>query len=56
VARDFDLGEGNITATLAAPSQGVAGKFDLADALKTLANLADRLRESERDLPKERKL
>jgi general secretion pathway protein A len=56
VARDFDLGEGNITATLAAPSQGVAGKFDLVDALKTLANLADRLRESERDLPKERKL
>jgi general secretion pathway protein A len=57
VARDFDLGEGNITASLAAPSQGVvAGKFDLVDALKTLANLADRLRESERDLPKERKL
>jgi general secretion pathway protein A len=57
VARDFDLGEGNITASLAAPSPGVAaGKFDLVDALKTLANLADRLRESERDLAKERKL
>jgi general secretion pathway protein A len=33
-----------------------AEKFDLVDALKTLANLADRLRESEQDGPKERKL
>jgi hypothetical protein len=31
-------------------------KFNLVDALKTLANLADRLRESEQDVPKERKL
>jgi len=31
-------------------------KFNLVDALKTLANLADRLRESEQDGPKERKL
>ena len=30
--------------------------FDLVDALKTLANLADRLRESEHGLPKERKI
>jgi hypothetical protein len=30
-------------------------KFNLVDALKTLANLADRLRESEQDVPKERK-
>jgi general secretion pathway protein A len=31
-------------------------KFDLVDALKTLANLADRLREPEQDVPKERKI
>jgi hypothetical protein len=31
-------------------------KFDLVDALKTLANLADRLREPEKDVPKERKI
>jgi hypothetical protein len=31
-------------------------KFDLVDALKTLATLADKLRQSEENLPKERKL
>jgi general secretion pathway protein A len=56
VARDFDLGDNNISATLSAPRPQGADKFDLVDALKTLANLADRLRESEQDLPKERKL
>jgi type II secretory pathway predicted ATPase ExeA len=57
VALDFDLGDGNLSASLTAPSEGaVADKFDLVDALKTLANLADRLRESEQELPKGRKL
>jgi hypothetical protein len=56
VARDFDLGDNNISATLSAPRPQGADKFDLVDALKTLANLADRLRESEQDVPKERKL
>ena len=38
----------------AAPS---SEKFDLVEALRTLATLADRLRQSEQqDLPKERKL
>jgi hypothetical protein len=36
-----------------APSNGE--KFDLVEALRTLATLADRLRQSEQDLPKERK-
>ena len=31
-------------------------KFDLVDALRSLATLADRLREEEKDLPNERKL
>jgi general secretion pathway protein A len=57
VARDFDLSDGNAAAAMTpvvapAPSE----KFDLVEALRTLATLADRLRQSEQDLPKERKL
>jgi type II secretory pathway predicted ATPase ExeA len=40
----------------AVPQDSSSEKFNLVDALKTLANLADRLRESEQDVPKERKL
>jgi len=53
VARDFDLNERN-----GEPSQDAIRarneKLDIAEALRTLAVLADRLRQSE-DLPKERK-
>jgi len=56
VARDFDLGDG--TATVVTPSApGVAAeKFDLVEALRSLATLAERLREDDTDLPKEGKL
>ena len=57
VARDFDLSD-NIAsgAMTAAPTQSAAAeKFDLVEALRTLATLADRLRQSEQDLSKERK-
>jgi general secretion pathway protein A len=61
VARDFDLGEtsisGNVATTqppvLTAPS---GEKLDLVAALKTLVTLADRLRESDQEAPKEGKL
>jgi general secretion pathway protein A len=66
VARDFDMTGDNHTGNHsngngATPSkpEPIAGsieKFDLLEALKTLATLADRLRQSEQDLPKERKL
>jgi general secretion pathway protein A len=57
VARDFDMNEnGNHGAAGATAPATAAEKFDLLDALKTLATLADRLRQSEQDLPKERKL
>jgi len=58
VARDFDLADGTAGAMIpAAPVQPSAEKFDLVEALRTLATLADRLRQSEQqDLPKERKL
>src|SRR5437879_6519190 len=58
VARDFDLSDNNASAamTVAAPASTTADKFDLVEALRTLATLADKLRQSEQDLPKERKL
>ena len=56
VARDFDL-EDNTTSQLAAvpPPATATERFDLLDALKTLANLAERLRQAEHEAPKERK-
>jgi general secretion pathway protein A len=57
VARDFDLGDNNAAAVMTAPAQTNSnGKFDVVEALRTLATLADRLRDSEQDLPKERKI
>ena len=53
VARDFDLGDSPATLPPPAPSPD---KFDLTEALKTLSNLAERLKEPERELPKEGKL
>src|SRR6266487_3524171 len=57
VARDFDLGDNIASAVVTAPVQSPNGsKFDLVDALRSLATLADRLRQEEKDLPDERKL
>src|SRR5579864_4322302 len=61
VARDFDLGD-NIASGAQTPpppppaSNGNAEKFDLVDALRSLATLADRLREEDKALPEEKKL
>ena len=54
VARDFDLRDESQTAP-AASAPGNIDKFDLAEALRSLASLADRMRDSEHDLTKERK-
>lgn len=57
VARDFDLSD-NIASgamTVPAPPAPSAERFDLVEALRTLATLADRLRQGEQDLSKERK-
>src|SRR5271165_831016 len=58
VARDFDLGDGTAAVGVTTPvvPRTSSEKFDLVEALRTLATLADRLRQSERDLPKEGKL
>ncbi|HWY03915.1 MAG TPA: AAA family ATPase [Candidatus Acidoferrum sp.] len=57
VARDFDLGDNTTSGALPVPAPSPnLDKFDLVDALRSLATLADRLREEEKDLPNERKL
>jgi type II secretory pathway predicted ATPase ExeA len=57
VARDFDLDESPAAgAMLASPLPAGQEKQDLVEALRSLANLADRLSQEEKDLPKERKL
>jgi general secretion pathway protein A len=57
VARDFDLSDSIASGAMTVPAPPAPGteKFDLVEALRTLATLADRLRQSEQDLPKERK-
>jgi len=61
VARDFDLGETTIANNAATAQPTVlttptGERLDLVAALKTLVTLADRLRESEQEAAKERKL
>jgi hypothetical protein len=57
VARDFELGDGSIAGAMSAPGPGQGREnLDLMETLRSLASLADRLREEEKDLPKERKL
>jgi len=57
VRGDFDLSDGSAAAAMIAPVPPSSEKFDLVEALRTLATLADRLRQSEQhDLPKEGKL
>ncbi len=61
VARDFDMNENGAVSNngnngKADPVSAAAQNFDLLEALKTLATLADKLRQSEQELPKERKL
>ena len=58
VARDFDLSDNTSSASMALAPQNPTSleKFDLVEALKTLATLADRLRQSDQEVPKERKV
>jgi general secretion pathway protein A len=57
VARDFDLGDGSSLLAMAPPATAASGnKSDLLEALKTLTDLADRLRDSNPGPPKKRGL
>jgi len=49
-----NVASGAMTVAAQAAAAG-AEKFDVVEALRTLATLADRLRQSETELPKERK-
>jgi len=56
VARDFDLGETRAAEALQPPAAAASpGQFDVAEVLRSLATLADRLRQDEKDLPNEGK-
>jgi len=57
VAKDFDLGDG-IAGGAMTPvvPETSSERFDLVEALRTLATLADKIRQSEHELPKERKI
>jgi type II secretory pathway predicted ATPase ExeA len=57
VARDFDLDDANSLPGMAPPAPAAPGsKIDFIEALKTLTDLADRLRGSEPGPPKKEKL
>ena len=57
VARDFDLSDSSAAGAMSTPPPSVDHrKLDLVDTLRSIASLADRLRDEEKDLPKERKL
>jgi type II secretory pathway predicted ATPase ExeA len=56
VARDFDMGDNSVTGRKAESAPANGDKFDLLEALKTLATLADRLKEADQDVSKERKI
>jgi len=56
VARDFDLNDNARYEAPVAPAVSPENKLDLANAFRSLAALADRLRQEEKDLPEERKL
>jgi hypothetical protein len=57
VARDFDLNDGMAAGVMTPPPPAPSvEKFDVAEALRSLATIADRLRDEDKDLPEERKL
>ena len=57
VARDFDLGDNTTASAMKIPAAlPGAEKFDLVEALRSIATIADRIRQDEKDLTEERKV
>ncbi len=56
VARDLDLADNMAVRAMMPPAAVGQEKFDLVDTLRSLANLADRLRDDDKDVSKERKI
>jgi len=56
VARDLDLADNMAVRAMMPPAAAEQEKFDLVNTLRSLANLADRLRDDDKDVSKERKI
>ena len=57
VARDFDLGDNTSAGAMKVPPPvATVDKFDVVEAIRSIATLADRIRQEEKDLPEERKI
>jgi general secretion pathway protein A len=56
VARDLDLADNMAVRAMMPPAATGQEKFDLVETLRSLANLADHLREDDKDVSKERKI
>jgi general secretion pathway protein A len=57
VARDFDLGDNTSAGAMKVPPPVAAvDKFDVVEAIRSIATLADRIRQEEKDVPEERKI
>jgi len=57
VARDFDLGDNTSAGAMKVPPPvALVDKFDVVEAIRSIATLADRIRQEEKDVPEERKI
>ena len=57
VARDFDLGDNTSAGAMKVPPPlSPVDKFDVVEAIRSIATLADRIRQEEKDVPDERKI
>ena len=57
VARDFDLGDNTSAGAMKVPPPANhVDKFDVVEAIRSIATLADRIRQEEKEVPEERKL
>jgi general secretion pathway protein A len=57
VARDFDLGDNTSAGAMKVPPPlSTVDKFDVVEAIRSIATLADRIRQEEKELPEERKI
>ena len=57
VARDFDLGDNTSAGAMKVPPPvSTVDKFDVVEAIRSIATLAERIRQEEKELPEERKL
>ena len=57
VARDFDLSDNTTAGAMKVPPPAApVDKFDVVEAIRSIATLADRIRQEEKEVPEERKL